>query len=52
MGWTSILLGVEGVPIAGLSDERGLTDKFHGVWSKATSKEWGEWEMMGELLLA
>lgn len=39
MGWTSILWGVEGVPIAGLSDERGLTDKFHELGSKAASKD-------------
>ena len=30
MGWTSILLRVKRIPIAGLSDDRGLTDKLHG----------------------
>ena len=33
------MLGVERVPIAGLSDERGLTDKFHKLGSKAASKD-------------
>lgn len=31
MGWTSILLRVKRIPIVGLSDDRGLTDKLHGL---------------------
>jgi hypothetical protein len=31
MGWTSILLRVKRVPIVGLGDDRGLTDKLHGL---------------------